>query len=336
MLKSIFLSLLFSIQGLASTHHVHGEKTQKVEIYPHEMINCELSQESPVSHVFKIAKGNYLNCHQVKNFESILLNIKEIQAEAPPVALYINKSYPNASFDMGKIIRIPLELSFSGKWGNIYSGSYMAADTVLAHEYGHAVFAQKMKGHKFYAPIQEMSLKASELELTIQELYSKGNPSNLVKFYTKQLHALNDKRLNDKELKKVRKFIGPYNELYADLVAAFSLNRKNAMVDALYYDEMSDQAYETIQARNFSENSLDMTGSYMHQEHGMFAPTRQFIGKNLWTKDKLEQKKVLDTLFDTIASEISYLIEYDVKYLAPTTLNKKLIEALKQKLIDQE
>jgi hypothetical protein len=307
----------------------HGHKFLHGLPQVHDEVVCELSDDSVIERSFKTQSGNYLSCHNISSFDDTLSRVAELVDNAPKVALFIQNRHNNASFDMGRIIRIPIQLEFSGKYGTTYSGNYMGVHTVLAHEYGHAIFSQKIKGYDFYKNIQKLSYQSSSYELAIQDAYAKGNPGNIVDFYHKQKKHLFEKRKNDPYFQKVAKLSTPYNELFSDVVAVVAKNDKRAVMMALYYDEMSDQQYQIVQGRSFEVNSLDNFGPHMSLAHTKLAATRQFIGKNLWPENDKQASELINTVFDAIVIELQKDLESNDER-STVEKNKSLIKTLSE------
>jgi len=328
-MKKIIL-LAISLLSVNSNTYASLQDLKSIAGLPkiYDKIDCELSETSVIDSVYKTQSGNYLSCHQVNSFNSTLDDVTKLIANAPKVSLFIEKQHNNASFDMGKIIRVPLQLTFSGKYGQFYHGSYMGVHTVLAHEYGHAVFSNRIKKYDFYKKIQSLSYQSSQHELAMQEAYANGNPNNIVEYHKAQIDRLFKLRKDDKVFQKTAKLTTAYNELFADVIAVLSMNDKSAVMKALYYDEMDDKQYDMVLARQFSDNSLTMDGSYMFVSHAKFAPVRRYIGEKLWPNSQDEAKALIDNVFKSIVIEIKKeLKKSDTTY--PTQMNKNLIETLK-------
>jgi len=325
------LTLIALLSGLnSSTYASLGENKFLLGSYAaHTRIECELPQNSVIENVYKTDNGNYISCNNVDSFNETLSEVTALVPDGPEVSLYVEKRNSNASFDMGRIIRIPIQMVFNGKYGNFYHGSYMGVHTVLAHEYGHAIFSERIKKYDFYKDIQELAHRSSSYELAIQDAYAKGNPNNIVEFYRQQIKSLFEKRKNDKQFQKVRKITGAYNEFFADVVAVVAKNDKSAVMMALYYDEMNDQQYQMVQARQFANNSLDMQGSYMNVVHTKFAPVRRFVGENLWPTNSDEAKTLIDKTFEAVVIEIQKQLKKE-QMDSSRELNKSLIETLKK------
>ncbi len=302
---------------------------------PIERIICDSTEGTVVSHTFKSRKGNYLSCAHVDAFVDTLASVTAIAPVSPEVSLFIDKEYNNASFDMGSIIYVPLRLGFSNRFGATFYGDFYANHTVLAHEYGHAILSKMLEKEDFFKELKEISLKISQLRITIQKTYEAGNPGNMVEFYSNMLKAAEAKRVENKEAMKVNRMLSPYHELFADLVASLALKSKRAMVNALYYDELDDQGYLMILARDFDLNSLDMKGPYMSEEHGMLAPTRRFIGSNFWVETEEEKRELLKNLYTAIVIELKKQINGEGEGLTPAKMNESLIKTL-SKLSSQE
>ncbi len=295
----------------------------------HDEISCKKQENSPLLKSFIIDDGNYLDCYKIKDFENILIDIKELASDAPNINLYIKNNYSNASFDMGEIIRVPTRLVFYDRFGNSFPSSFMASETVLAHEYGHALFNQRLKSSLFFKPLYNETKKLSRLELSIQKAYSAGNPGNIVSLYKKQHEKLLKKIKENKNQNKMRHIITAYNELFADLIAVLATNSKNAVTNALYFDEMDDMKYKMVLARSFNETSISENDIILTEGHALFSPTRQFIGENLWPSNNEEKIHLINTTFNIISSILEKRFPQDLSRLNPKAANKELINALK-------
>lgn len=326
-MKNSFLTLLICFTSLNSFSTEELKHTPRPT--PFEKMNCETKSEI-VQSTYKTGSGNYLSCDYIKDFENTLKRVLKISPVAPKINLLINKEYPNASFDTGLIIRVPLRLTFIGNWGQTFYGEFMASHTVLAHEYGHAIFSKMLENEDFFVEMKEMSKRASTLEIEIQKAYLQENSQELIESYYQDLKNLNEERINNKAHTKIRNLLTPYDELFADLIAALALHDKRAMVNALYYDEASDQAFELILARDFDVNQLNMHGSYLYEEHGMLAPTRRFIGQNIWPTTELQKSELINILYESIVQNVKEAIEVDHFELDALEINEKLIKTLKE------
>ncbi|EQC47302.1 hypothetical protein [Bacteriovorax sp. Seq25_V] len=329
------LITLLSLTIYSSLSFADGQIKAFKQPAPIERVQCASTEGTVVLNTFKAQKGNYLTCDQIDSFMQTLENVFEISPVTPDISLFIDKEYSNASFDMGSIIYVPLRLTFHSQFGMTYYGDFYASHSVLAHEYGHAVFSKMLEQEDFFKELKEISLKISSLRLTIQKTFEAGNPGNMVAFYSDMLKSAEQKRLENKVALKVNRMLSPYHELFADLVAALAAGSKRTMVNALYYDELDDRSYQMVLARDFDTNSLNMKGPYMHEEHGMLAPTRRFIGSNLWAETEEEKKELLLNLYKAIVIEVRKQIASDIDKLSPAQMNENLIKTL-SKLTTQE
>jgi hypothetical protein len=120
-----------------------------------------------------------------------------------------------------------------------------------------------------------------------------------------------------------------YSELYADVVAAYNSNSKSTMVDALYFDKMTNPEFYMIQTRSFDTLFDKRHNLYMTEAHGYFASTRAFIGKNLWPKNLQDKQEFLRIIGDAIIHELRDLLSGNKEIPPFLVANRSLIERLK-------
>lgn len=141
----------------------------------------------------------------------------------------------------------------------------------------------------------------------------------------------NEEIYKNQDFIRFAKVTTAYSELYGDIVAAYYNNSKNAMLEALYFDEMKTREYQMIQTRSFDTEFTSAHEVFMTEEHGYFAYTRNYIGKNLWPKNETEKRKYLKFIGDAIVGEIKNLLSQKKTLPDFKIANSNLIKALKTK-----
>lgn len=310
-IKTLLLSSLFSLSALCTVH---------------KKMDCDISANSPLRSAYLAEEGEYVSCAELKQYERILKKVKLFLSDAPPVILSIKRSDSNASFDMGQVIHIPRRLEFNGKYGESYQSSFVAIDSILAHEYGHAVFNERLKDQDFYKDLYTITKKMSRLELLINTFIG----DRAILYGHKQEH---DKLLNvfrdSQKLTSTRRVVNAYNELFSDVVAVYAFNNKSAITSALYYEEMTDQGFELVLARSFESNSITSSNVVTTEAHALFSETRQFIGRWLWPSNNKEKSKNIDKIFKVIAEEIEARLSLENLSFDPIEANSTLINKLR-------
>lgn len=331
-MKKITHSLLFLVLlNSYSFADFDIKKSQTLTLY--SQIQCDTNnQNSMLQENFQKGSTPFVNCSDLEEFDSVITKASLLVDHAPKISLFIEKEHDNASFDMGEIIYLPMRLYFSNNWGQRYYSYASHRNTILAHEYGHALFSNKLGQEEFFRRIKSLSNAISQKQIEIQKANSQGINTEELQV---ELEKLNDERLSNKDDLKLINTLSPFHELYADLIAVFSQKNKRAMVNALYYDEMSDQSFNLILARDFDSNQLDLTNPYQYffkEEHGVYAPVRRLIGEKYWTLDLSEQKRILNALYTAIINQVLEVMDFDHDFYDPITTNNDLIEKFEAQL----
>lgn len=295
-------------------------------------MSCELSGHT-VSLVYKNSRGDFLSCDQVKSFSETIDRVAAISPVAPEINLFIEKEHSNASFDMGLIIRVPLRLTFSGPWGQVYYGQFISSHSVMAHEYGHAIFSKMLEEQEFFKEMKEESVSFSQKDLELMAALNSGVDQKEVELIKAQREVILKSRTSNKEHARIRRILGGYDELFADVVAVYAADNKRTMVNALFFNEISDQAFELVMARDFSGEERSFSNALLSEEHATFAQTRSFIGNNLWPSNDDEKKKFLSIVFDSILENVIERIKSPTdEELSARELNENLIDSIKQRI----
>ena len=122
---SFLFALILAPALAASTSACEGVGGVVTEVRFQSEINCDLARK--LSEIFNGMAGQF--------------------GEAPPVRLLMGAPSDNASFDNGSVIQVPLQLVFSGTYGGQSSVPAANLYVAAAHEYGHAIFHQKLRRH---------------------------------------------------------------------------------------------------------------------------------------------------------------------------------------------
>ena len=127
-------------------------------------------------------------------------------------------------------------------------------------------------------------------------------------------------------------------ELLSQLGYEFSVlvtDDNNAILKALYYDEMTDESYETIKLRSFDDQGTKYDNRLLNEEHGELALVRQFIGTKILPSFKNQEnilelkRKLIDNLLIAIESQMRERIATKQFKISPLINNQALIEELK-------
>lgn len=267
-----------------------------------------------------VTKENAISCQKIHYFQSTVEDISELFNDAPPVRLLISPKSSNASFDYGETVYIPLQMTFPGKYGSVNYGDPTQAEYILAHEYGHAVFTKLLSRNNFYKDVYALDKEFSQLE------FESKLKSDLDEETLQRINELRDKK---NEYNKVRKLLTDYSEFFADVIAVYYSNNKETMLNALYFDSMSDQSYNLVLARSFSERLVDISDRIYTEEHASLVLARHFVGTNLWPNTKEQKIDYLRSIFNAIEEEILERLEREEYRLSAKKMNNSLIKRLK-------
>lgn len=271
------------------------------------------------------------NCDYVKDMSDEISRIQSFSEKAIPINLTILQKDNNASFDGGTILQVPMQFVFTTTYGQEYSSTISSVYSVIDHEYGHALLENKLETELSKDFPDETGFIQANKKLSTLKLnaYRQKTDANL-----KLVEEAQKDILANQDFIRFARVTTAYSELYADVVSVYNENDKNAMLKALYYDEMNNFEFQMIQARSFDTEYTSAHQKFMTEEHGYFAYTRNFIGKKLWPKNDKQKKLFLKLIGDAIVSEVRSLLEAKSDFPEYDEANKKLIEKL-QSLINQ-
>jgi len=264
-----------------------------------------------------------------KDVTEITDNVDSLKLATVKVNIIIIPEGSNASFDNGHNVEIPRRMGFTSEWGSDMSYKSTVDDlNVYAHEYGHAVFdtyiaaaiPQYLEVKKIYNAMSDVEVKPYQSQMTPQQIAANQ----------KQYDALTEKLKNSPELLKIVGLTLPYHEIFADTIAVFNANSKNAISEALFnplakpYDPYAKVSW---QGRDFGIKR-DVATWDEDEVHLLFSPLRSQIGLDeCWPKDKADQARKLKFLAQILTEQMKKM--YIAKKYPVIADNKELIEKYK-------
>jgi hypothetical protein len=290
---------------------------------------CSLKPKGPIIEMVAAEAGRDVDCDYVKQVEKVIEGVQKFSEDKVPVNLYVRASYSGASFDGGTLIDLPEQLIFTtGNWAQTSEAVDIVANlSAVAHEYGHALLEKKM-GRELGASfpiVKEYDEKHIEISSLQMKLAKNPDSEEL----GQELAAKKEALKNNLAVMKFFTLSTPYSELYADLVAAFADNDKNAISHALYFNSMSDYEYHFIQTRSFDKAFDPTYDIYMSEEHAYFAYARNYIGKSMWATSVAQKKLMLKKLSNAIVLELRDLLASNSNLPGFKEGNERLIKRLK-------
>nr|BDT29429.1 hypothetical protein BHI3_28950 [Bacteriovorax sp. HI3] len=290
--------------------------------------DCPLKENSPVIEAYAVSSSGQMDCGYVTNVEDMIIGVQRFSEEKVPVNLFVQHIFDNASFDGGTIIQVPERLIFTSEFGQEFPTTVVANLATVAHEYGHALLEKKLENALLKQFPQYAGYITFSQDISALKIAAVKNPDS--KDIQQKLEAKNKELLNNKNFIRFARVTTAYSELYADVVANYQFDDKSAIFTALYYDEMNDRAFRMVQTRDFNTEFTDRHKVFMTEEHGYFAYTRTYIGKNLWPKNLDEKKVMLKKIGDAIVEEVRILLTKGSDLPDYEAANKSLIERLKK------
>lgn len=290
---------------------------------------CDLKENTPIVSYHFINGASDRDCDFLVSVEKVISTVQEFSEDALPINIVLESKATNAGYDGGTIVQLPKNLVFLNQWGQEYS-SYAASNyIVFAHEYGHALFQKKVEKELLKLFPEQVNAILAYKELSKLRVLSLENAEDTK--LKDEYKLKNEELYKNKEFIRFAQLTTAYSELYGDVVAAYYDNSKNAMLEALYFDEMKTREYQMIQTRSFDTEFSQVHEVFMTEEHGYFAFTRNYIGKNLWPANEIEKRKYLAIIGDAIVGEVKNLLKQKKSLPDFKTANASLIKALKVK-----
>lgn len=290
-----------------------------------------------------------------KDITKITAAIDSYKISEVSVNIVIKPESDNASFDSGSIVEIPRTMVMNNHMGsNPDYKTTMDALAVYAHEYGHAVF----DAHITAAIPAYEEMKRLKREISMRSL----RPFN--ERLTQEQGAANQARITElteqlktnKEILRLARLTLPYHEVFADTIAVFVFNSKNAIHEALYYNgnDISDRndgfggggfgrgigipggpggnynphdPNKNIIGRNFGVVH-DVNTWTNNSEHSLFSPLRSVIGSDeCWPTTDADRAAKLKELLKMLLADL--VAKNKTKTFPEVVDNKKIMDAYK-------
>lgn len=277
---SFFISLLLSSVPVHAATTCEGVRGAVREVVFLEHEDCELA--SALSDIF--------NAMAVTFKSSATVN------------LVIGGPSDNASFDNGAIVQVPYQMIFYGKYGRKNSLPRSSLYTSAAHEFGHAIFHQHLRvaaGEEYknlFAKLDDLSSRKLAILKGGTDVSFAGDSINLV--YSPEFRLISSR-------------MAAYSEFYADLLAVYHFQDRQAMVKALYYDGMDDFQFNYILMRGFELEPDPQWQHLLSEDHAKLAPTRAFVGQRLWPKNSDQAYEMADWILFSILRMLAEDLEAD-------------------------
>jgi uncharacterized surface protein with fasciclin (FAS1) repeats len=291
-----------------------------------------LSARAEIANFYSIGNDGKLAPNEPefqKDVTEITANVDSLKLATVKINVIVIPTGSNASFDNGHNIETPRQMGFTGDWGGDMTFKSTVDDlNVYAHEYGHAVFdtyiaaaiPKYLDVKKIYNAMSDIEVKPYQMQMTPEQ----------VKANQKQYDNLVETLKNSKELLQIVSLTLPYHEVFADTIAVFNANSKNAISEALYNPlaKFYDQAAKiSWQGRDFGSKH-DLETWEQDEAHLLFSPLRSQIGLDeCWPKDKADQARKLKFLAQILTEQMKKM--YAAHKSPVIADNKELIEKYK-------
>lgn len=284
-----------------------------------------------------------------KDITKITAAIDSYKISDVSVNVVIKPESDNASFDSGSIVEIPRTMVMYNHMGsNPDYKTSMDALAVYAHEYGHAVFDAHITAA--IPAYEEMKRLKREISMRSLRPFNERLTQEQGEANQKRIKELTDSLLANKEILRLARLTLPYHEVFADTIAVFVFNSKNAIHQALYYNGSDDDGggfgggfgrgfgpptghynphdpNRNIIGRDFSAVH-DVNTWSNNSEHSLFSPLRSVIGsEDCWPTTDADRAAKLKALLKMLLAD---LVEKNkAKTFPEVSDNKKIMEGYK-------
>jgi uncharacterized surface protein with fasciclin (FAS1) repeats len=291
-----------------------------------------LSARAEIANFYSIGMDGKLTANEPefqKDVTDFTVDIDSWQLANVKVNIIVIPEGSNASFDNGHNIETPRRMGFTGDWGGDMSYKSTVDDlNVFAHEYGHAVFdtyiaaaiPAYLEVKKVYTAMSDVEVRPYQTHMTPEQVAANQ----------KQYDNLVNTLKNNKEFLRIVGLTLPYHEVFADTIAVFHANSKNAISEALYNPLVKwNDMYAKIgwQGRDFG-TPHDLATWEEDEVHLLFSPLRSQIGlEECWPKDKADQARKLKFLAQILTEQMKKM--NTAKKVPVIADNKELIEKYK-------
>jgi hypothetical protein len=226
----------------------------------------------------------------------------------------------------------------------------MDALAVYAHEYGHAVFDAHITAA--IPAYEEMKRIKREISMRSLRPFNERLTQEQGLANQKRITELMDSLKSNKEILRLARLTLPYHEVFADTIAVFVFNSKNAIHQALYYNDTGDHDGAGFGGGGFgrgigipgghynphdpNRNIIGRDFSVVHDvntwsnnsEHSLFSPLRSVIGSDeCWPTTDADRAAKLKELLKMLLAD---LVEKNKTKTFPDVVdNKKIMQAYK-------
>lgn len=230
------------------------------------------------------------NCELAKDVSEVINDVATLFG-GPTITLIMGSASDNAGFDLGHLIELPYQMIFYNQYGVAYPMPKMSVITSAAHEYGHAIFHERVKKEfPQFAELIKKLAKVSDLkEAVVRET---ATPEQL-KDASAELGATT-------AYADFNKYLTAYSEFFADVIAVYDANSKNAMLSALYYDQMTNNEYNYVRMRDFDSTPSERYENMLSEDHAKLAYVRTYVGESLWPANRKQAKVYAEKILTAI------------------------------------
>jgi hypothetical protein len=316
------------------------------------ILTASLAQAS-ITKFFTINKQGQLMADEPdfnKDITKITEAIDNYKISEVSVNVVIKPESDNASFDSGSIVEVPRTMVMYNHIGsNPDYKTTIDALAVYAHEYGHAVFDAHISAA--IPAYEEMKRLKREISMRSLRPFNERLTHQQGEANQKRIKELTDSLLANKEILRMARLTLPYHEVFADTIAVFVFNSKNAIHQALYYNDMSDRdngfsgggfgrgfgpPTDHYNPHDPNINIIGRDFSVVHDvntwsnnsEHSLFSPLRSVIGSDqCWPTTDADRATKLKLLLKILLAD---LVEKNKAKTFPKVIdNKKIMDAYK-------
>lgn len=250
-------------------------------------------------------------CDDLAKIEKVAARIQTFAELGTPLTLFVNAKAYEAYTSFGRLIVLNARQM---AWGKVRPQAQ--TEKIWAHELGHAVFNQLLSEQ--FPPIRPYrDFMAEKTKLIVN---AQDPELDTEKTLEPQWTAA---------MAKARDIQVPYNELFADLVAALYAEDSSAMSKAMASPGMPRKKQEETRYYDFT-GKYDVEKWEEEEVHYFFAPARAHIGKHFlsWPMTDQRKREVLRKIFDACLAEIRKNWEGNQSLPSPSAANRRLIESL--------
>ncbi len=303
-------------------------------------IQCDHSKSKLITSEFYLkppAQMGSINCNLVEKTHLLVDDISSIFGESPEIYLFLDESSYAASFDQGHILNVPQRFFRKSKKGKLHIKSGDKILPIIAHEYGHAIFTKKLSDNlPLLKPIifrrAQISSKLRDVKQILEDVKNPnltGQQRKLrlaqVQVKSKEISEIKKTFQSREIVQKVIKVIGPYHELFADIVSVYYYDDLEIMKETLSHPEYSESENNLVLRRSFSSHEHEIDENDLH---GILGAVRSHIGQYYMPSNNNEKKLFLNTIFSAIKSEIRFQLNPLNSPLSSEKLNSRLINKI--------